>query len=82
MPSYFFPRRYSLFTNFRASSTIHRIGRSVRQHNFWFSRANVIEYLEASTWVTRAPAPAADNVAKPVYPNKLRMLGGRDDFRI
>ena len=48
------------------SSTIQRIGASDRPEEWAFSFAQVTIPLEASTWVTLAPASAAASVAPPV----------------
>src|SRR5512138_144072 len=74
MPSYLTPRRASRCTNFDASSTIQRMGVSVRLDKAWFSRAQLTDFFEASTCVTLAPAAAADNEARPVYPKRFNTL--------
>jgi hypothetical protein len=66
MPSYFEPRRTSRCTNFIASSTIQRTGRSAMPDMVWLSRAQPIAFFEASTCVTCAPAMAATKEAMPV----------------
>ncbi len=66
MPSYFEPRRTSRCTYFRASSVIQRTGRSARPESSAFSRAQATARLEASTWVTAAPAAAITRLATPV----------------
>src|SRR5690606_17877594 len=74
-PSYFDPRRTSRAAYFRASSTIQRTGRSARPDSSAFSRAHATDFLEASTWVTSAPAAAQARLATPVYPNRFRIFG-------
>ena len=50
----------------RASSQIHRTGRSSSADRAAFSRAQATAFLEASTWVTWAPAAAQTRLATPV----------------
>jgi hypothetical protein len=66
MPSYLLPRRTSRATNLRASSTIQRIGLSAMPAKAALSRAKPTDFLEASTWVTAAPAAAQTSEATPV----------------
>lgn len=66
MASYWFPRRISRSANFIQSSTIQRMGASERPEAAAFSLAQLTIPLEASTWVTLAPAEAAAKVAPPV----------------
>ena len=47
-----------------------------------FSRPQATIPLEASTWVTCAPAAAQARVAPPVYPNRFSTLTGRPACRI
>lgn len=61
--SYLLPRLISLSTNFTQSSTIHLIGASASPDDAAFSFAQVTIPLDASTWVTAAPALAAAHVA-------------------
>ena len=60
------PRRISRWTNLTQSSTIQRIGLSISPEDVAFSFAHATMPLEASTWVTCAPAAAAARVAPPV----------------
>ena len=64
--SYRLPRRISRATNFLASSTIQRIGRSDNWLSAAFRRAHFTAGDEASTCTTRAPAAARANVVPPV----------------
>ena len=66
IPSYLLPRRISRSTNFTQSSTSQRMGASPRPEEAAFSLAQPTMPLEASTWVTWAPAAAAARVAPPV----------------
>ena len=72
--SYLLPRLISLSTNFTQSSTIHLIGASASPDDAAFSFAQVTIPLDASTWVTAAPALAAAHVAPPVYANRFNTL--------
>ena len=57
-------------------------GRSASPEDWAFSLAQATMPLEASTWVTLAPALAAARVAPPVYANRFRTLTGRLASRI
>lgn len=66
MPSYLFPRLASRSQNFRASSLIQRMGLEERLEAVWFSRAQEMEGVEASTCVTSQLLRAAVRLAIPV----------------
>src|SRR5512141_565795 len=59
IPSYLVPRRASRCMNLDVSSTIQRMGLSPKPESSWFSRAQLTDFFDASTWVTCAPAAAA-----------------------
>lgn len=82
MASYLFPRRISRSTNLTQSSTSHRTGAFSRPEERAFSFAHATMPLEASTWVTCAPAAAAASVAPPVYAKRFKTLTGRCEFFI